>query len=298
MRPEERTWLAQPPRNPRPAEVVLYLGCNVLRTAHMVRTVIDVFRLLGVDFIAVGGAAYCCGAPYRSEGAGAARQVGERSAGYFARFQPQRVVMWCPGCIYYYQDALGLDFPYPIQHVSKFLTERMKQLPLARMAAQRVALHYHTGRPQTQREATAAVRLLMAVPGLDLVELGTDPRLSRQCNGAVVQDLGGKGWETIITGQMERAADQGVNVLATLYHGCHRLLAAYQERYPFVVEHYLSVVGRSLGLEHEDIYRKYLLWGDADRILEDAAPCLAANGVPPQTARPLVQRTFVERQPG
>src|SRR5262249_46774980 len=39
-RPEERTWrLAAPPRDAEPHAVVLYLGCNVLRTAHLVQTV-------------------------------------------------------------------------------------------------------------------------------------------------------------------------------------------------------------------------------------------------------------------
>jgi len=32
--------------------------------------------------------------------------------------------------------------------------------------------------------------------------------------------------------------------------------------------------------------------GDADRILEDASPCMAANGVDPEKARGLVIKTF------
>ena len=36
---EERSWLLKPPRDGERHDVVLYLGCNVLRTSHMVQTV-------------------------------------------------------------------------------------------------------------------------------------------------------------------------------------------------------------------------------------------------------------------
>jgi hypothetical protein len=35
-----------------------------------------------------------------------------------------------------------------------------------------------------------------------------------------------------------------------------------------------------------------MLMGDPDRILEDATPCMAANGVDPDRARGLVIKTF------
>jgi hypothetical protein len=59
-----------------------------------------------------------------------------------------------------------------------------------------------------------------------------------------------------------------------------------------VVEHYLTLFARALGIEFEDTYKKYVHMGDPDRILEDATPCMAANGVDPATARGLVIKTF------
>jgi len=47
-RPEERTWkLTGPGRDPESHRVILYLGCNVLRTSHMIRTVTAIFDRLG-----------------------------------------------------------------------------------------------------------------------------------------------------------------------------------------------------------------------------------------------------------
>src|SRR6185369_7516842 len=44
---EERSWLLTPPRDGERHDVVLYLGCNVLRTSHLVQTATAVFERLG-----------------------------------------------------------------------------------------------------------------------------------------------------------------------------------------------------------------------------------------------------------
>ena len=67
--PEERDWLLTTPKGGvKQSDIVLYLGCNVMRTTHLVRTVMDVFKLLDVNFAAVGGAAYCCGIQHHQRG--------------------------------------------------------------------------------------------------------------------------------------------------------------------------------------------------------------------------------------
>jgi len=67
-RADERTWRLTAPE-PRPARksIVLYLGCNVLRTSHMIRTVTAVFDLLELDYVTVGGPTYCCGIVHHRE---------------------------------------------------------------------------------------------------------------------------------------------------------------------------------------------------------------------------------------
>ena len=56
--------------------------------------------------------------------------------------------------------------------------------------------------------------------------------------------------------------------------------------------HYLTLFGRALGIEFEDTYKKYMQWGDPERILEDMTPCMAANGVDADAARGLIIKTF------
>ena len=96
--PQGREWVLSVPKGEvKPARVVLYLGCNVLRTAHLVQTVVDIFKLLDVDFVAVGGASYCCGIQHFQNGEDkAAHSIAATKVRNFQKFQPERVVMWCP----------------------------------------------------------------------------------------------------------------------------------------------------------------------------------------------------------
>src|SRR5256885_16621778 len=58
----------RPPDDPEAKDLLLYLGCNVLRTAHLVSTVTAVLKAMGFDFNAVGGPAYCCGIIHHRNG--------------------------------------------------------------------------------------------------------------------------------------------------------------------------------------------------------------------------------------
>lgn len=293
MMPENKSWLAVPDKDPEPHKVVLYLGCNVLRTSHMIRTVTDVFDLLGVDYVAVGGPAYCCGIVHQRKGDTELSQtMGTNTVKYFERYQPERVVMWCPSCIYYYDDVFQVPASFETLHVTEFLVEQLDKMNLAPQPSQKVALHYHSAHPRRLQEARAAEQLLSALPGVEYIDIGTDDRLEKACSPSSLEVTGEELWKEIVEGQLQAAADAGVTTFANLYHGCQRQICGYEANQPFTVEHYLSVFARALGIEHEDTYKKYMLLGDTDKILADMAPCMQANGVKPEDARRMVDRTF------
>ncbi len=73
----------------KPHDVVLYLGCNVLKTSNLVQTVVDIFKLMDVDFVAVGGASYCCGIQHFKRGdESAARSMSRTTMDNSNKFQP------------------------------------------------------------------------------------------------------------------------------------------------------------------------------------------------------------------
>lgn len=293
-RPDERRWRLTPPgRDEAPHDIVLYLGCNVLRTSHMVQTITAIFDRLGLDYVAVGGPTYCCGIQHHQQGDEAAADgMSDRTVELFRRFAPKEVVMWCPSCIYFYDEVQKIRLPFPSRHATEFLVDQLPRLTFSRAVAASVALHFHAQSEPRRREGRAGRRLLEAVPGLRVVEIEPDARFGRICTAAVQRELGIDTWNRMVLDEIDRARAAGADTLATIYHGCQRLICGFETERPVAIEHYLSVFARGLGIEFEDKYKTYRLWRDPERVLADTTPCQQANGVDPARARALVERTF------
>jgi len=164
-RRDERRWRLTPaPASGEHHDIVLYLGCNVLRTSHMVQTVTAIFDRLDLDYVAVGGPSYCCGIVHHTQGdVEAARGMSQGTIRLFERFSPREVVMWCPSCIYFYDEVQQLALPFPFRQAAEFLVEYLPALRFTREVSQRVALHYHVQNDSRRREGAAGRTLLEAV---------------------------------------------------------------------------------------------------------------------------------------
>jgi Fe-S oxidoreductase len=294
----ERRWRPDaPPREAEHHDIVLYLGCNVMRTSHMIQTVMAIFDRLRLDYVAVGGPTYCCGIVHHRNGHGqAADGMSHHTVELFQRYSPREVVAWCPSCIHFFDDVQRLPLPFPFRHAAEFLVERLPQLDLVPQPPRRVALHGHGVGEARRREAAAGRQLLAAVPGLEVVGIEPDERFGRSCAPALQQELGMDAWTRLCHAEIDRALAAGAETLAGIYHGCQRMLGGFEAVRPITIEHYLTVFGRALGIEFEDTYKKYRLWADPDRILADSTPCQEANGVDPGEARQLVVRLFGQRE--
>ena len=88
---DERTWRLEPTSGQAEHhDVILYLGCNVLRTPHMIRTILAIFDRLGLDYVTVGGAAYCCGIVHHNHGdTAAAGGMSDHTISVLRRFTPE-----------------------------------------------------------------------------------------------------------------------------------------------------------------------------------------------------------------
>ena len=137
--PDERRWrLSAPERDPEPHAIVLYLGCNVLRTSHMIRTVTALFDHLGLDYVAVGGVTYCCGIVHHRNGDTAAGEsMSHHTIELFKKYRPDDVVMWCPSCIHFYDDILQQRLPFRVWHTTEFLADQLPRLQFTTSSARR-----------------------------------------------------------------------------------------------------------------------------------------------------------------
>ncbi|HEX9872631.1 MAG TPA: (Fe-S)-binding protein, partial [Candidatus Tectomicrobia bacterium] len=133
MMPEQyRRLTGLSPQMKSRAEVIFYLGCNVLRTPHIVFNVMDILEAMELDYEVLGGVNHCCGiAHFRTQGdLSASDRVESHTLDRFADFRPQQVLTWCPSCqLHLGETTAGVtEQPYSLEHITQFLADRLDDL--------------------------------------------------------------------------------------------------------------------------------------------------------------------------
>jgi heterodisulfide reductase subunit D len=142
----------------------------------------------------------------------------------------------------------------------------------------RVALHRHPGVPGVVEAASA---LLAAVPGVELVDLGQPAVGLMSISLRTLPEYKKK----LLLDELEAASAAGVDALVAVYHGDYRELCAHERDWPFQILNVLDVVGASMGLAHEDTYKRLKILQDADLILAECRDRLARHGITEDAAR-------------
>src|SRR5664280_198110 len=97
--------------------------------------------------------------------------------------------------------------------------------------------------------------------------------------------------------ELEAAEAAGVDALFAIYHPDHRDLCAHERDWPFKIVNILDVVGESMGLHHDDHFKRLKIMQDADAIVADCKDLMSANGVDPAMARDMVVKVMLADQP-
>src|SRR5438128_11643640 len=103
--------------------------------------------------------------------------MSHRTVELFGRFRPKETVMWCPSCIYFYDEVQQIRLPFPFRHATEFLVDQLPKLAFSCDVPARVALHAHAQSEARRREGVAARRLPEAVPALRCVEVEPHPQV-------------------------------------------------------------------------------------------------------------------------
>lgn len=277
--PDDLARLMRPPP-PREAPVVFYLGCNAIRTPHILYNTMYVLDALAIDYEVLGGPAACCGIIHSKwEGEIAAgERVTDATLDRFASFKAEKVLSWCPSCQLHLGETLGTfrRVEFDFGHVTTFLVEHEAALR-ARMTTpveMRVLLHAHEGMADL---GDNVARLLAAVPGLTIVD--TVRETGYTCGGS-----GADRSPALKAVQREetlrRVRETKVDALVTLYHGCHLQIATAGREQGFGVVNFTDLLVRALGgMPREDVLETLRLLGDWRAMVDQAAPRLRANGI-------------------
>ena len=281
-----------PDAAPAPApDVVFYTGCNVLRTPHIALLCLDVLDALGVRYEVMGGPSHCCGIfQYRSGDTAGAGRVGFNTIDRLGGAGASEVLSWCPSC----QTQLGeVTLPshagtnggnaFDLTPYIQFIADRLDRLAplMTHRVERRVALHE---RPVLPKVVEAARRILNAIPGLELVDLEV-PRVGTMSNSlTVLPDFKTKLRER----EFEAAEAAGVDTLATIFHACHREICHFESGRNFEIVNFMELLGESLGVHHEDVYKRLKLMQDIDAIVRDSEDLIVRHRLDLEQVRDVI----------
>jgi hypothetical protein len=182
--------------------------------------------------------------------------------------------------------------PFEMVPFMRFLDGRLADLKphLTRRVDMRVALHRHPG---VAGVVEAAVEILSAIPGIELVDL-KQPAVGLQ--SVSVSALPAFKRELQLN-ELQAASDANVDALVTVYHSDQRELCAHERDWPFRVINILEVVGESMGLHQPDRYKELKLMQDADQIVSECSDLIAQHGLDAGKVRDVVAKTMLGDQP-
>jgi heterodisulfide reductase subunit D len=276
-------------------DVVLYLGCNVMRTPHIALLCMDVLDRIGARYAVFGGPANCCGViQFRAGDIKTAGKVGSNTVAGFAATGAAKVLTWCPTCNIQLGEVVmpTSSAPFGLDHVVPYIAARLDRLRphFVHRVEKRVALHEHPG---VAGVTEGVLQILGAIPGLEIVDLA-QPRVGYMCNSLAPVPAYKR---ALHAQELEAAAAANVDALVGIYHACHRELCAHESTYPFQVVNFLELVGDAMGVDRPDLFKQWKMMQDVDRVLADASAQIAAAGLEVDQVREVMVTAILGEQP-
>jgi Fe-S oxidoreductase len=280
-------------------DFVFYTGCNVLKTPHIALLALDIMDALGVSYHVMGGPTHCCGVvQMRTGDVATSGRFAEATMDKLASSKTKEVLAWCPSCHTQFNETTLPTIertrgakPFEMTPFMLFLRRHLERLRphLKNRVEMRIALHRHPG---LKGVVPAAEDILQAVPGVELVDLH-QPAVGMMSN--YFRALPAYRRE-LQKNELDAAEQAGVDALVAVYHADHRELCAHERDYPFRIMNLLEIVGASMGLHHDDQFKRLKIMQDVDAIAADCQDLITQHGLDAETTRAAI-KAMLEEQP-
>jgi heterodisulfide reductase subunit D len=283
----------------RTPDFVFYTGCNVLKTPHIALLALDIMDTLGITYRVMGGPSHCCGiVQMRTGDVATSGRFAESTMDKLAASNSRQVISWCPSCHVQFTETTLPTVektrgarPFEMTPFMLFLRAHLEALRphLRNRVEMRVALHRHPG---IAGVVEAAEDILRAVPGVELVDLG-QPAVGLMSN--YFRALPAYRRE-LQRNELDAAEEAHVDALVAVYHADHRELCAHERDRAFRIMNMLEIVGESMGLHHDDRFKRLKVLQDIDAIAADCGDLIARHGLDIESTREAIA-AMLEEQP-
>ena len=88
----------------------------------------------------------------------------------------------------------------------------------------------------------------------------------------------------------ELVAGAGAEIMVTACNTCTMTMGPEDGGLPFETTNFITLLGRALGIDHEEKLKRFFQWRDMDRIITASRGCFTANGYTEQEIRAKVTR--------
>lgn len=278
-----------------PPDVVMYFGCNILKTPHIALLCLEVLERLDTRYRVFAGPAHCCGViQYRTADTQASGRMGTKALTGFGATAAPQVLTWCPTCNIQLSEIVmpSMETNFSLEHVVPYIAARIAQLRphFVHPVKKRIALHEHPG---VAGVTEGAIKILTAIPGIELVDL-EQPRVGYMCNSLAPVAAYKR---ALHARELEAAAEAGVDCLVGIYHACHRELCAHEATSPFKVVNFLELIGEAMGIEKPDLYKQWKMMQDVDRVVAEVVAQLDDAHLDIETVREVLIAHMLGEQP-
>ena len=182
--------------------------------------------------------------------------------------------------------------PFEMTPFILFLKSRLDQLKprFHNRVELRLALHRHVG---IAGVVEAAVDILQAIPGVELVDLKQPAVGLQSVNLGVLPAYKGE----LQRAELDAVREVQLDALVTIYHSDHRELCAHEREQPFRILNILDVIGQSMGITQHDRYKELKVTQDADLIMRECDDLIREHALDPALARMVVIKALLGDQP-
>lgn len=279
------------------ARYVFFPGCNIYVQPEKLLNAMDIMDAVGDDWAFLPGLAHCCGDSYLFTGdmEGGADRADDLVAA-IAAFEPEAVILWCPTCHCRFGRFLSaaMDLPFEVLSFPRYLAANMDKLPLTQAAAELiVTLHEPCKSAYTGVDRDGPRSVLQRLPGVTLREMDRHGADTVCCGSGAICWFP-ESCDRIRTERLQEAARTGAERLVTVCHYCNQTFANEDAGYDFSVVSYVSLVAEAMGIRREDLFKKYMRWGNLDRILADAEIHISDSPFPEARIVEVLKAAFVK----
>ena len=215
-----------------------------------------------------------------------------------ARSKTGEVLSWCPSCQVQFTEMTlptvektrGAK-PFDMTPFTLFLRRHLDRMrPLLReRVPMRIALHRHPGVHGVVEAAEEICARCPASKSSTCISprSGCRPTICASCRSTAAN---------CSEQELLAAEAAGVDALVAVYHSDHRELCAHERDWPFRIMNFLEIVGASMGLHHDDHFKRLKMLQDADAILADCRDLVEQHGLDVETTRQAI-KAMLDEQP-